>query len=363
MPPSGEPQQDSLSEPVPTDVVVVPPPTTPIPVNPVTPLAQETARVTVQGLNAEVAKAAAAQVAAAQGVERATSEVALLEARLATLAAEERERAARLVVAKERVKKMAVARYVATPTASLNDVLESGSFTEGARRLAMLAAVAASDQRRIAEHDAAERDAGTEVRQVLQDLDRARASLTAASAALEQANAELAASTGRLAAAEARSALVAGGFLFPVAGRHSYTDTFGAPRMFGTAFAHLHEGTDIFALSGTPLVAVERGVLIKVGVAGLGGVRLWLVGASGTRYYYAHLSGFAPGAADGKVVEAGEVVGYVGNTGNAVNTPSHLHFEVHPGGGPAVNPYPLLRIVDGAQARLTGAPAPKGRAK
>jgi len=361
MPPSGQPREDSASEPVPTDVVIVPPPTRPLPPNPTTPLVQQTAQVAVQGLNAEVAKVAAARAAALQRIEALTAEVAFIEARMATLGSEQRQRAARLVLAKERLKKMAVARYVASPTAGLNDVLEAQSFTEVARRLAMLGAVAASDRRRIVEHDAAERDASAEVAGLVGQVDQARAALAAANAALAQADADLAATTGELAAAQARTALVAGGFLFPVAGRHSYADTFGAPRMFGTAFAHLHQGTDIFALSGTPLVAVERGVLIKVGVAGLGGMRLWLVGASGTRYYYAHLSGFAPGAADGKVVEAGEVVGYVGNTGNAISTPSHLHFEVHPGGGAAVNPYPLLRIVDEAQRRLGQARGPERR--
>jgi len=83
----------------------------------------------------------------------------------------------------------------------------------------------------------------------------------------------------------------------------------------------------------------------------LGGTKLWLVGASGTRYYYAHLSAFAEGVTEGKVVTAGDVVGFVGNTGNAATTPAHLHFEVHANGGPAVNPYPLLKIVDDAQKR------------
>ena len=193
-------------------------------------------------------------------------------------------------------------------------------------------------------------------------LDRARASLAASTRALQQADADLSTKKAQLDGAEAGSKLVAGGFLFPVAGNHSFTDTFGAPRMFGTGFAHLHEGTDIFAAGGTPLVTTERGVLIRVGIAVLGGNKLWLVGESGTRYFYAHLSAFAPGVADGKVVEAGEVVGYVGNTGNARTTPAHLHFEVHPGGGPAVNPYPLLRIVDDAQRRLasTATPGPRG---
>ena len=82
---------------------------------------------------------------------------------------------------------------------------------------------------------------------------------------------------------------------------------------------------------GTPLVACESGTLTKIGPAGLGGNRLWVKGDSGTEYYYAHLSAFAEGSVEGKRVNAGDVVGFVGNTGNAAGGPSHLHFEVHPG--------------------------------
>ena len=100
---------------------------------------------------------------------------------------------------------------------------------------------------------------------------------------------------------------------------------------------------------GTPLVACESGTLTKIGPAGLGGNRLWVKGDSGTEYYYAHLSAFAEGSVEGKRVNAGDVVGFVGNTGNAAGGPSHLHFEVHPGGGDAVNPYPLLKAAYGAK--------------
>lgn len=139
--------------------------------------------------------------------------------------------------------------------------------------------------------------------------------------------------------------------LFPVAGNYNFVDTFLAPRMYGTPDAHRHQGTDVFAERGTPLVAMERGIVVRIGEIRLGGLRLWLIGESGTHYYYAHLSGFAD-ITEGQFVEAGTVLGYVGNTGNAISTPPHLHIQVHPGGGRAVNPYPLLRQLADRDARL-----------
>ncbi len=129
------------------------------------------------------------------------------------------------------------------------------------------------------------------------------------------------------------------GYVFPVLGAGiSYTDDYGAPRA-GTGW---HQGTDLFGPTGTPLVAVADGVLSKVGVNTLGGNRLWLTDNQGNTYYYAHLSAFAPAAVDGARVRAGEVIGFLGNTGQAITTPPHLHFEIHPGGGDGVNPYPYL---------------------
>ena len=133
-------------------------------------------------------------------------------------------------------------------------------------------------------------------------------------------------------------------------------DSFGFPRMPGTADEHWHEGIDIFAPSGTPLVATERGIVTKTGNGRLGGLTVWLRGESGTDWYYAHLLDHAPGIVPGVVVEAGDLLGWVGNTGNAISTPPHLHMEMHPGGMEPVNPYPLLKIVsDRDQAR--GGPA------
>lgn len=137
------------------------------------------------------------------------------------------------------------------------------------------------------------------------------------------------------------------GVTFPIAGNYStpLIDSFGFPRMPGTPDAHWHEGIDLFAPRGTPLVAAERAVVARIGNGRLGGLKFWLRGESGADWYYAHLDSFAPGLHNGQLVEAGELLGYVGNTGNAIGTPPHLHLEIHPGGGRPINPYPLLRVV------------------
>jgi murein DD-endopeptidase MepM/ murein hydrolase activator NlpD len=149
----------------------------------------------------------------------------------------------------------------------------------------------------------------------------------------------------QLASITSGAAIALGGFVFPVQPPFNFVDTFGAPRMTGTKYEHRHEGTDIFAPQGTPLLAVQRGVVARLGVAVLGGNKLWVVGADGTQYYYAHLSAFAEGIQDGSFVDPGQILGFVGTTGNARGTPAHVHFEIHPGGGPAVNPYPFLDAV------------------
>lgn len=123
------------------------------------------------------------------------------------------------------------------------------------------------------------------------------------------------------------------GLVCPVAGSRSYADTWGAARSGGRR----HEGTDIMAPSGTPLVAMEAG-RVEYRSNRLGGLTLRLYGASGTRYYYAHLSRYE---GSNRSVAAGAVVGYVGNTGNT--SANHLHLQIHPGGGQAVNPYPYVR--------------------
>ena len=93
-----------------------------------------------------------------------------------------------------------------------------------------------------------------------------------------------------------------------------------------------HHGEDIFAPLGAPLLAVADGTVFSVGWNDLGGYRLWLRDRQGNQFYYAHLSAFSPLARNGNEVHAGDVVGFVGNTGDAQSTPYHLHFEIHPVG-------------------------------
>ncbi|MBA2474687.1 MAG: M23 family metallopeptidase [Actinobacteria bacterium] len=139
--------------------------------------------------------------------------------------------------------------------------------------------------------------------------------------------------------------LTQGGYVFPVHDPFAaFTSTFGA----GRAVVGWHHGEDVFAQSGTPLLAVARGTVFSVGWNDIGGNRLWLRDGDGNEFYYAHLSAFSPLAIDGARVEAGDVVGFVGNTGDAELTPPHVHFEIHPvsllglGYDGVIDPYPYL---------------------
>jgi murein DD-endopeptidase MepM/ murein hydrolase activator NlpD len=181
------------------------------------------------------------------------------------------------------------------------------------------------------------------------ELADARVELLGTADRVGPAFAELVDRVQELQAYQAGAQAYVDGFVFPVAGEVEFIDSWGYPRMMGTASAHWHQGTDIFATYGTPLIASENGVLDRIGVGSLGGNKLWVKGESGTEYYYAHLAAFAPGIANGQRVRAGELIGYVGDTGNARGTSPHLHFEIHPGGVGPVNPYPLLKAAYGAR--------------
>jgi murein DD-endopeptidase MepM/ murein hydrolase activator NlpD len=141
-----------------------------------------------------------------------------------------------------------------------------------------------------------------------------------------------------------RPKLTAGRYVFPVYGPVSFIDTFGAAR----SDVSYHHGDDIFGQLGQPLVACADGTVFSVGWNKVGGNRLWLLDEQGNQFYYAHLSAFSTAAVNGARVKAGQVIGFLGRTGDAEGTPYHLHFEAHPvsllylGYDGAVDPTPYL---------------------
>lgn len=119
------------------------------------------------------------------------------------------------------------------------------------------------------------------------------------------------------------------------------TDTWGASRSQGRA----HEGIDIMASRGTKVYSTTEGVIASLKSNNLGGKVIWLIGPSGAYHYYAHLNDHKRGLKEGDYVQKGQLIGYVGNTGNARHTAPHLHYGLYLNGKGrgAVNPYPYLR--------------------
>lgn len=115
-------------------------------------------------------------------------------------------------------------------------------------------------------------------------------------------------------------------------------NTWGADRSGGRR----HEGVDIFATRGTPVLSSTRGIVSSIRETGLGGRQVWILGPGLERHYYAHLEDWADGLEEGAVVHAGQPLGGVGDTGNARGTPPHLHYGIYGADG-AVDPLPRLR--------------------
>lgn len=128
----------------------------------------------------------------------------------------------------------------------------------------------------------------------------------------------------------------------PVKGikRQNLTDTWGAARSAGRR----HEGIDILAPRGTPVTSATEGLVASLQSNRLGGNVVWILGPAGSWHYYAHLKSHKRGLHVGQYVHAGDVIGYVGNTGNARHTVSHLHYGLYLAGKGrgAVNPYPYV---------------------
>lgn len=347
--PPPDPEDPGAVEDLPEEPVPVVPDT--VPPRPAGPgvYAAQAGRLLRQQL--KVAKAESVQLEAAytgakQRVVDLEAELDALETSVMGLAEGDRAAVRRVEIARRQFEARTVNAVIRGGADSFSRYITTDDPNELAVAQTLLDSVLAADQVAVAEYLAAKAEVDAELVRTAERLVDARLELQVARAALVEARRANVAAQFNLAVFAAGSEIVIHGFVFPVGDPHTFGDSFGAPRMMGTEYEHAHQGTDIMAPTGTPLLACERGVIAKMGSDVLGGTKIWVKGESGTYYYYAHLSAFAEGMANGLVVDAGTVIGFVGDSGNARGGAPHLHFEIHPDGGAAVNPYPLLKVVD-----------------
>ncbi|MGI8686169.1 MAG: peptidoglycan DD-metalloendopeptidase family protein [Acidimicrobiales bacterium] len=285
----------------------------------------------------------------------ATTRADAARTQLARAQDDERAAAGALRRQRERVNAWAVQAYTGGSLRRLAYVLESDDINDLPRRIGLVGGAFGAFEEELGTQKEALDAVVERRRELTAELAGAEERLIAARTVAGEAARQVAGRQGEVAALDAGQAVSIGGVAFPVAGPTRFAPTFGAPRMAGTRFAHAHQGVDIFAPPGAPVVSFERGAVVRLGFDVLGGIKLWLVGQSGTRYYYAHLQGYVPQLAEGQVVEVGQTLAFVGDTGNAAGSGAHLHFEIHPGGGPAVDPYPVIAQI--AEAARIGASA------
>jgi murein DD-endopeptidase MepM/ murein hydrolase activator NlpD len=273
-------------------------------------------------------------------------ELDLLEQSVTGLADHERAAVRRVEAARRRFEARTVSAVVRGRNDDITNLIVTDDPNEIAIAQTLLGSILEADDQAVRDYLEAKEDVSADLVDIAERIVDARLELEDSRVRLVEARRANVAAQFNLAVFAAGSEIVIHGFVFPVGDPHSFGDSFGAPRMMGSQYEHAHQGTDIMAPAGTPLLACERGIITEMGSDVLGGTKLWIKGESGTYYYYAHLSAFAEGLTVGEVVESGDLVGQVGDTGNARGGPPHLHFEIHPDGGPAVNPYPLLKVVD-----------------
>ncbi|HJS27490.1 MAG TPA: peptidoglycan DD-metalloendopeptidase family protein [Actinomycetota bacterium] len=314
------------------------------------------AKAELASIQAELDEATAAWHASLTRLEATEADIADTRFRISSL--EER-----ISTIDSRLTRRAVVAFTNGPATTIDVLLASGSFTEFSDRLEFLGQVAQVDVDLVLEQEVAqeelrrERDGLLDLeQQQAQESDRLEGIQEQIDAELDQISSRVAELTAQyekeLAAQRALELLgqtpstgVGGGGstvvvgsgaiqVCPVAGPVSFVDSFGWPRD-----GHTHQGTDMISPAGTPVVAAHAGT-VSHSSSSSGGLQAYVHGAGGYSFY-AHLSGYS--SASGSV-GAGTVIGYVGSTGNAGSV-NHLHFEWHPGGGSAVNPYPYLVAV------------------
>lgn len=269
---------------------------------------------------------------------------------------------AQLVVARETLSARLAALYRRPDPDLLDLVVSSGSLTDLMSRTEALQGAAGQDAglvrtvraRRVALRATEVRlakaiaESRAEAAVAARERDRIEALLSEQRAVVAKARGELKAALSARVQDRVRAARAKGSAdiptappgtepVFPIAAPTTFSDDWMAPR--GSRY---HEGIDLMAAMGAPIVAVVSGTIVRPGETPISGIRLWIRGDNGDEYFYCHLSGFAPGTREGARVKAGDVVGYVGMTGDAQGTVPHLHFEIHPGGGGPIRPYPLV---------------------
>jgi peptidoglycan LD-endopeptidase LytH len=305
------------------------------------------------------ANQAAAQLARAQ-TELAELQVDASELRTKTTANEER-----LSTLKNSVRNLAIGQYVSgtldgskvvfdpdLSTTARNQVLSryvSESSDDDLDEYRQMAQDLARDQQALDAKEKQSSAAAAEMRKRVaaaeSELKRLAKLEEERKAAEAKKRAEQAAAAARTAKASATSRptsaprsggsfAATGDWMCPVQGARAFSNDWGDARSGGRR----HQGTDMLSPRGTPVVAPVSGSIHRNDSSN-GGVSFYLMGVDGIEYFGAHLDSYVGGSGQ---VSQGQIVGYVGNTGNARGGPTHLHFEIHPGGGGAVNPYPTV---------------------
>jgi len=294
----------------------------------------------------------AAAVAVVQRYTDALAEQARQEAEIARLEAEIPLLKARAAELRQQVRSRAVQLYQDGTSTALQRMIEAENVVEAARAIQLTSSAASHD-----------RDAATELKATAAKLEADEAELRNRKVAQdelvtllvnERAMLDIALATAQVsvqtleaiaasqkefeALGDAAAGQVAtGASVCPIRGPIAFVNDWGAPRSGGRT----HQGNDLFSPMGTPNVAVVDGYA-EANLDDLGGLGVMLHGKDGNVYYYAHLSAYE---GPSRLVKAGDVIGYVGDTGNAKGGAPHTHFGIKPGGGAYVNPYPTLRVL------------------
>ena len=287
------------------------------------------------------------QLSSATGdLEGLEEEIAAVERSVVALDAQDAQLRAELEVVSHELSMRARAAYMSGGGGLFEAIISGEKPGDAVERAALLEALAMRDAGTL-ESAVALRTRLDQTRELragrVAELDQLRSTLESQVALLDQRLEEAAGQLRTLELKarrqrEVQTAYMNGIYSCPVGDPVFFVDTWGAGRSGGRS----HKGVDMMAPHGTPIYAMHAGRVTRMKSGGLGGIVLYMYGEDGKQYYYAHLQGYAAGIGVGSHVDAGDLIAYNGSTGNASASAPHVHFEVHPGGGRAVNPYPYV---------------------